>query len=370
MYLSDVPMASDEATADIESLEKSDADPPYLYGMEITPSRIVDGQTVTVTADVEDDISGVKSVMGVLKSPSGKSYQSFYCRETPEPGRFSGKVVIPKDAERGEWYLSSVTVKDKAGNSYAYHATKDPVIQSVALLVESSGSDSTPPELTGIKVPSSSIQDGETIKIGIDALDDYSGVKSIWGSFRSPSSTATAGFTGRPTERAGVFEATVRIPKNAEHGEWKIKYVQLTDKAGNRRSYQETDPILLQAVIFVSSSESDADPPLLKSVVLSPKIVNQNGTVIVTVRVEDEMSGPKSVTGWARNPAQTGRIIFTCKQQELDPDLFVGQLIIPENAQVGEWFIDSVHVYDKANNLKLYLASRDKELADATFEVK
>jgi len=102
---------------------ESDSEPPTLDNLTIYPAAVVYEETVEIIVYGSDDISGVSSVSGRLRSPSGKAHIPFSCVYDQDNQEYKAEVIIPTNAEIGLWGVDYILMTDKARNqiNYAYH---------------------------------------------------------------------------------------------------------------------------------------------------------------------------------------------------------------------------------------------------------
>lgn len=105
----------------------ADTTPPQLAALSFTPTTVNTGagtQTITFTAHVTDDLSGLSSILLSFDSPSsGQHLVALTTRDSP--GRTSGTATdgiyvfglsVPQFAEQGTWTLRDAYLVDLAGN--------------------------------------------------------------------------------------------------------------------------------------------------------------------------------------------------------------------------------------------------------------
>src|SRR6185295_1512366 len=138
----------------------TDTAPPQLMGAEFTPSQVQDGEQTTLAVLVNDNLSGVRSVSGVINSPSG-SMQGFACTREGDTNRYVARITAPEDAAEGVWVVKYLTLSDNASNSVNLNQTAGALPPSASFRVVSSSSDSTGPKLTGITIDRPAMRAGE-----------------------------------------------------------------------------------------------------------------------------------------------------------------------------------------------------------------
>ncbi|HET8774546.1 MAG TPA: hypothetical protein VFP80_12160, partial [Thermoanaerobaculia bacterium] len=147
---------SEEASADQQAEKpkedqdpETDVTPPQLMGAEFVPAQVQDNGETMLAAYVTDNLSGVRSVSGVISSPSG-ALQGFACQREGDGDRFVARIKVPPDAAEGEWSVKYLTLSDNANNSVNINQASGQLPMSAKFRVSSSASDSAPPLLRSV----------------------------------------------------------------------------------------------------------------------------------------------------------------------------------------------------------------------------
>src|SRR5437763_8659 len=240
----------------------TDTAPPVLQALTVDPATVDvtnDSGTVTVTATISDDLSGVAAQgtgAGFLSSlfyDSTSGNQHAYGTLVHAGGdQYLAEVTIPQNAESGTWHLNSLSLYDNAGNSSyltadllsGFDASFD--VTASAPSPPPTGTDTTAPTLQALSVTPASIDvstGSAAVTFKATITDDLSGVASNCSTslgVRSPSGQQSAG--GCLNHLSGnTWIETIAIPRYAEGGTWSISYLNLSDKVGNRHFYSQTD---------------------------------------------------------------------------------------------------------------------------------
>jgi hypothetical protein len=167
-----------------------DKTPPTLGALSITPKEVTLGESVTISADVKDDLSGVGAVSMIYHSPDAfnkKHIQLFYNEKT---GKYEGSLGVTKYDAPGEWKLNEIYLIDKQNNAYTIsHLSGDKVyrgtnyeyrdLSEYSFKVVQTEPDVTPPT-TAIKTVPSNGKVGEwyssDVTVSFNSTDDISGV--------------------------------------------------------------------------------------------------------------------------------------------------------------------------------------------------
>lgn len=358
-----------DTNADADRDEDSDVTPPKLMSAEWVPPQVQDGDQTTFSANVVDDISGVKSVSGVVASPSG-AQQGFACQREADTGRFLARITIPKDAAEGNWTVKYLTLTDNAGNTVNLNSAQGTLMIG-PLRVTSSSSDSKGPTLKAVWLDKQGMTAGEKNSVFVQAEDDKSGVNLVSGVFVSPSKQARIGFGCRLQD--AMWQCPVTPPTCVECGTWVLEQIQLQDKANNMTTVRADNPLVAQVRLEIFGKECDNTPPVIVSLTLDPPVVSnaEGGVIRATAVATDNQCGVASLSGVAMPPnsGSSTRLYFPFRPVSEGSDTFIAEIVVPKHAPSGLWTIGWIQVLDKGHNLKAY-ASSDPVIARVTFRVE
>ena len=350
---------------------ESDIMPPQLASAEFLPPQIHDGEETVFAAVINDNRSGVRSVSGVVASPSG-SMQGFACTREGQTNRFVTRIAVPKDAPSGVWTVKYLTVSDNASNTATLNAAQGALPVTANFRVTSASADSTGPVLKALWVDKPAMRAGEKNTVFVQAEDDKTGVSLVNGVLVSPTRAARLGF-GCRAAATGNWECHVTPPTCLDCGVWRLEQLQLHDKANNVTTLRADNQFVSGVTLDVSGDSCDSVAPVLTALSLSPTVVsNAEATVIqVHATVFDEGGcGVASLSAQAQAPGGVGgqrhHVTF---DPSPDGQTFTGRLPIPHLAAKGEWSITWVQTLDKGHNLRMYSAS-EPILTRASFRVE
>ncbi|HEV7240855.1 MAG TPA: hypothetical protein VGQ36_16575 [Thermoanaerobaculia bacterium] len=349
---------------------ETDVAPPQLVGANFNPQQVKDDGETMLAVQVTDNLSGVRSVSGVISSPSG-ALQGFSCQRDGEGDRFVARIKVPSEAAEGLWNVKYLTLSDNANNSVNLNQSAGTLPASASFRVASSASDSAPPVLRSVYLEKRSMNAGERNTVFVQAEDDKSGVALVSGVFVSPSKQARIGF-GCRAGSAGAWECTVSPPACLDCGAWRLEQVQVQDKANNMATFRGDNQLVSQIVLDISGQSCDAGPPQITALALNPTVVSntEGGTINITALVQDDSCGVASLSGQAIPAGAIGgqRIPFSFDPSP-DGQNFTGRISVPKHAAKGLWTIAWIQALDKGHNLRAYGAA-EPVLARVTFRVE
>ncbi len=354
-----------------EDDRETDLIPPQLLTVDFIPAQVQDGEETTFGAIVNDNLSGVRSVSGVITSPSG-SLQGFACTREGETNRYVARINVPKDAPEGTWLVKYLTLSDNASNSVNLNQTQGSLPPSASFRVTSNAPDSKGPELTGVWLDRQAMRAGEKNTLFVQASDEKSGISFASGVFISPGKGARIGF-GCRAGSTGVWECPVTPPTCLDCGVWALEQIQLQDKANNMTTYRGDNQFVRAVALDISGDQCDGVAPTMTIMTLNPTTVSNAQASVITVQatmVDEGGCGSASLSAQAIPPGGVGgqRRAVTF-MPSTDGQTFVGRLEIPQFAAKGVWTIAWIQALDKGGNLRAY-GSSDPVVAKATFTVE
>jgi hypothetical protein len=349
---------------------ETDTVAPQLLAAQFTPAQVQDDTETLLSVAVTDNLSGVRSVSGVVSSPSG-ALQGFACQKEGQGDRFGARIRVPKDAAEGIWTVKYLTLTDNANNSINLNQATGQLPPSASFRVVSRAPDAVAPVLKSVYLERRSMSAGEKNTVFVQAEDDKSGVSLVSGVFVSPSKQARIGFGCRPGA-GGAWECAISPPACLDCGAWQLEQIQVQDKANNMATFRGDNQIVSQIALDISGDKCDAGPPSIRALSVDPLVVSnsEGGTIQISAVVQDDSCGVASLSGQAI-PAETqgGQRIYFSFDPSPDGTNFFGRISVPRHAAKGTWRIGWIQALDKGHNLKAYSAN-DPVLARVTFQVE
>ena len=301
---------------------ESDTLPPRLAGLSrdlATVDATGSNQVVTFELRVRDDLSGVDSTsesrLGITLTNVSGNQVAFGLASVQSgvilDGVFQVPVTIPRFAEAGIWQITSLRLRDNAGNTVSLNSADLTAAGFPAtVLVEDANPDTAPPQLLGISMSPSAVDVSsgpQTITVDLIVADDRSGIsQAVTGldDFSIMSASARQSRLISITQfqlisgsnRVGVYRATLNMPRYSEPGFWRVNAIRLRDNVGSQRLYGPAALAVFGSSVYlsVSSNPSDTTPPELTRLTFTPAVINtssSNQTVQVEFAINDDLSG-------------------------------------------------------------------------------
>ncbi len=232
-----------------------DTMPPVLQSISVagTVNAAKAGQSITVTLNATDDVSGVYGIVIVLASPDGQDYivQDFYDAIPEQNYTISELMGIPRYANPvgefdigtspGEWSVYEVDIADVAGNSVAYDQVALAALGRTDFTVTNSYYSTKAPKLLGgsILTPTISLATPPAgtaagtlpfaemdVKASYAVTEKIAGIDAVSATFCMPSninngctdSFGVTGQTGLPLQKPGTIGLSNQLTSTANPG--------------------------------------------------------------------------------------------------------------------------------------------------------
>lgn len=353
---------------------QSDTTPPELLIVELGPDKLdvrTEAKGFYYYLTIKDDMTRLKTVDIVLKSPSGNENISHTYNSTSPilKDKHNIRMSMPQNSEQGNWYLETIVLTDNAGNSKTYNSNTLSQNGMNPILFVYNEEDVSPPEIISLELLTTQVdmKKGEnTFNCKLHIKDDLSGIDYYSLTFYSPrqkryTSKGGGSFCSSECDEIIIFT----IPENYDPGFWKLDNIYMVDKNGNSIYLNST---MLEAKGLNRSIEvltdGDFSPPEITNIDFSPSKIdvrNSSQKIKCFIDAKDDFSGLRHLSVDFQGPSGGNRIgkgfSFT-GENSAKAEI---EIEIPQNAQGGDWKFVYLKISDDYSHEISYNA---EELAD------
>ena len=220
---------SSNISSQLQKNSVSDTTPPTLNSISIDKTQVTAPGSVTITADVTDDLSGVETVGIYYHSPTNNTI-SVYLNYNASIGKYQGTLNLSSYAAAGKYTLYFIGLDDRAGNNSTLYPSN--ISQNIDFTATSSQGDTTPPKLNNISIDKTQVTAPGSIIITADVTDDLSGVETVGIYYHSPTNNTISVYLNYNAS-IGKYQGTLNLSSYAAAGKYTLYFIGLDDKAGN-----------------------------------------------------------------------------------------------------------------------------------------
>jgi phosphotransferase system HPr-like phosphotransfer protein len=339
---------------------------PEVTAVSVDKSEANPGDTVTLSIDAIDDKSGVEYV--AVQYYTGDRYldqqDAVY---NPLTGKYEVKLSITDTSRPGEWYISSIYVRDKEYNGYRYYNEDGHDFSAATFTVFNENADMTPPTVTGVFVDKTEAQPGDTVKLSIDADDDKSDISYLEVQYRND-------YYGPMYQEAvynsetNKFEVSIPVTDETKPGQWRLYRIYIEDSQGNSDYLYYFDDIDFSNGNYTVVNENvDITAPVVNSVFVDKTDAVPGDTVKVSLNVTDDKTGVQDV--YVYFTGSNGGDVQQYAEYNPETNLYEVNLPITDTTKPGQWGIYYVETTDQEYNSKYYYNDEDSDFNAADFTV-
>ena len=372
---------------EIPSQNAEDVLPPVLKTVQVLPSSIEAPGSFGVTAEAEDDLSGIKTLEVNFEAGTEPNVQKLHgvLSYDETAGNYQGTIQVETCEASMTFRLMSVVLEDQASNRAVYRSQyveyADPpyLPQEVTVDVTGSGgesADTAPPVLHTVTADCSQVDVPGSFLLTAEVSDDLSGVLSVNAELKAGTEQDAPSlyeeFLFDP--ETGSYQGTFHVTEEDAGRTYCLWKIGLADRAGNTVTYgssrnQNFHGLLLPNEPEIQVGLRDTAPedllgPVLKSIRADQQSVTAPGTFRLMAEAEDDFSEIASVQVQLRSKTpgdSSARGILL--QQNPETGLFEGSFHLEETEKSGELFVSSVYLTDGAGNTSSYRSAEAPDLA-------
>ncbi|PHG61480.1 hypothetical protein [Bacillus wiedmannii] len=206
---------------------------PTFNSINVDKKEVKEGEQVKISIDAVDNESGIKTVFVYYKTPiTGKSAR-ISLQYNAETGRYERYQNITNTFEPGLWKVSGIYITDNANNELTVSPSRGYDLSGAEFTVSGATPDVQAPIFKSINVDKKEVKEGEQVKISIDAVDNESGIKTVFVYYETPITGKSARISLQYNAETGRYERYQNITNTFEPGLWKVSGIYITDNANN-----------------------------------------------------------------------------------------------------------------------------------------
>ena len=364
-----------------------DKEAPKIEYVTVDKKNAVPGDTVTITAKVSDDASGIDYFYASMVEVNSLSENTvwplslyLYWEEVSE-GVYQAQHTVGQYDDNGSFKINYMDLRDGSGKWITYYNSN--LISYDENLFDFSAADftisgATPdrevPKIDSVTVDKKNVGPGDTVTITVKASDDVSGIEFFNGSIVEVNSInnerSNSIYIDWDEVSEGVFQGQYTVEQYDENGTYSIKHINIEDRAGNYTTYYNSNlypnsdnKLDFSAADFtISGATPDYEAPQIEFVTVDKKNAVPGDTVTITVKAIDDISGVEylyapivetnsffSGNGWPDH--------LVIDWQKVSEGVYQAQYTVGQYDENGSYAIRYIDVVDRAGNMFTYYNS-------------
>ena len=217
-----------------------DAEAPKLIDIKLSSNTVNAGETLTVTVNVTDNLSGFALCQATFINEENKRVLTTSSGSYDDPGTMV--LNVSEFEPTGTYELDSILLSDEAGNDVWYVKDysgdfedntiwADLNVQCSFEVVNEGDSDNEAPKLTGIEVSKETVNAGESLTVTVNATDNLSGFALCQATFINEENKRVLTTSSGSYDDPGTM--VLNVSEFEPAGTYELDSILLSDKAGN-----------------------------------------------------------------------------------------------------------------------------------------
>ena len=333
---------------------------PTISKISAERTELKAGERTNIVIEADDDISGLDLFSATFRREGTKDYIStdFNTGENPYAAELRLSPYLPS----GTYVLSSINISDKAGNRKSYdeepiEGYSEKLPNQLTLEIKNENKeDVTAPTISKISAERTELKAGEKTNIVIEADDDISGLDLFSATFRREGTKdyiLTDFNTGE-----NPYAAELRLSPYLPSGTYVLSSINISDKAGNRKSYDEepiegySEKLPNQLTLEIKNeNKEDVTAPTISKISAERTELKAGEKTNIVIEADDDISGLDLFSATFRREG-TKDYISTDFNTGENP--YAAELRLSPYLPSGTYVLSSINISDKAGNRKSY----------------
>ncbi|WKA57782.1 S-layer homology domain-containing protein [Planococcus shenhongbingii] len=230
--------------------------------------------------------------------------------------------------------------------------------------------DATAPKFYGIEVGQSKATSGENVKVSVEASDEGSGIDTVEVVYQYGATNDAESFQLNWNGITQKYEGSMEVNGKSFglNGTWRIAYILLTDKSGNKLQVfnQRPYPMPHESISMDLSAGNllihgnDITSPVYHSLTVDKNKTAAGEQVKISLKASDQESGVDYATVRYENRSNYTQSDDILLQFNSATGFFEGTVKIENSIVGGRWIVSELAIYDKNFNFT-YLHNRETQ---------
>ena len=328
----------------------SDTEAPEVLHFSVEQGTMTPGDSVTVTAEITDDKSGVNYVCANFTAPSGNKSENVILHRT-SGNTYTGEFSVSEYKESGTWDLYSIYTFDNENNVRALYGNDLATITDYAsFIVANANSDTEAPEVLWLSVEQGTMTPGNSVTVTAEIADDKSGVNYACANFTAPSGNKSENVILHHTS-GNTYTGEFSVSEYKESGTWDLYSIYTFDNENNVSALYGYDlaTITDNGSIIVSNVNSDTEAPEVLWLSVGQGTMTPGDSLTVTAEIADDKSGVNYVC--ANFTAPSGNKSENVILHRTSGNTYTGEFNVSEYKETGTWYLYGIYTFDNENNV-------------------
>lgn len=331
---------------------------PVINSINVNKTEIQAGETLEVSVDATDDVSGISQVSGSVFINGKYNELKFSYDEAKK--LYMGYFEITEDLINKTIGITNIAVIDKSDkSSYSQE------LINVSVVDGNGNKDDIKPVINSIKFDKEYYKTGDTLKLYVDAYDNESGIQFIEAYVKI--GIYTKSLLLQYNEELKKYTNEIYISEDMEGSKITLSNLRVADNAYNYADFNQE----VSAYVLTNDGRVDMEAPVISNIEYSKDKLNLQDKLQITLNATDNISGIDEITA----KINSGEKSFTYSFSKYDgsSDKYILVIKTEEYMYFKDLNIEYIEAIDYAGNKNridvnkhIHVSNEDRVIDDYT----
>ncbi len=309
---------------------------PVINSVKVNKNEIAVGETLEVSVDATDDVSGISEVLGSLGINGQYKELKFSYDDVNKT--YKSYFKIPEELKYKTISITNITVIDNSDKS-SYSSD----LINVSILDEKGNKDDIKPVIKSVEFDKEYYKFGDTLKLYVDAYDNETGIQFIEAYIKIGIYTKLVSL--QYNEDLNKYVGEIYLSEDMIGSKITLANLRVADNAYNYADFNED----VSAYILDNDGQLDKEAPVVTSIEFNKDKLNLNDKLEITLNATDNISGIDEIK--AKINVSDKSFIYSFSKYDSSSDKYILVIKTEDYMYFKDLNIEYIEAVDYAGNV-------------------